>query len=80
MMGTGSRKQAINQFCRDCIVDDTPGNGSWRRQVAECTAYNCALFPFRPLPIGYDSKESCSLLRAPELAEKDLIITVRSLG
>lgn len=79
-MGTGSRKQAINQFCRNCIVDDAAGNGSWRQQVAECTAYKCALFPFRPLPIGYKSKESCSLLRAPELDEKDSITTVRSLG
>lgn len=79
-MGIGSRKQAINQFCRNCIVDDALGNGSWRQQVAECTTSYCALFPFRPLPIGYSSKECCSLVTAKELGEKTLIVAVRSQG
>ena len=45
----GSRTQAINSFCRGCIVDELSA-GTWREQVAACSAVNCPLYPFRPMP------------------------------
>jgi NMD protein affecting ribosome stability and mRNA decay len=44
----GSRKTAINGFCRDCIVDVNPRNGTALSQITNCTSYNCKLYPFRP--------------------------------
>jgi hypothetical protein len=44
----GSRKAAISGFCRDCIVDVNPGNGTALNQITNCTSYNCKLYPFRP--------------------------------
>jgi hypothetical protein len=43
-----SRKAAIEQHCKNCIY--SPGDGPWRKQVAECTSKTCALFSFRPTP------------------------------
>lgn len=51
-MSTSTRvslRHAINQRCRDCIVDPL-SRGSWREQVAACTSGNCALHAVRPVP------------------------------
>lgn len=43
----GSRKSAIDAFCRYCLYD--PGAaGTWRQQVDACTALDCPLYSFRP--------------------------------
>lgn len=47
------RKQAIEEFCKECIYDPQPGAGSWRAQVQACTAKACPLYTFRPVPLGY---------------------------
>ena len=53
-----SRKEAIDAFCKQCIYDpQSQGLGSWRRQVADCTAKRCPLYPVRPMPIGEDATE-----------------------
>lgn len=65
-----TRKAAIDKHCRDCIYDRY-APGTWRQQVAACTSPKCALFSFRPLPIGYGSKKIQSLELAPELREKE---------
>lgn len=44
-----SMRAAINAFCRECIVDPHPGNGTWRQQVQDCTATHCPLYPLRPV-------------------------------
>lgn len=44
----GSRKAAINAFCRDCIVDQNPGNGSALSQITKCASFTCKLHAFRP--------------------------------
>lgn len=44
-----SRKAAIEQHCSDCLYDPY-SSGTWREQVAACTAKTCALYPFRPTP------------------------------
>ncbi len=45
-----TRQGAINAFCRACICDPANGGGTWKEQVAGCTATSCPLFAFRPLP------------------------------
>lgn len=44
-----SLRKAINDFCKYCIYDESPGNGNWRQQVTACTAPNCPLYPVRPV-------------------------------
>lgn len=46
----GSRKRAIEQHCKECIYDQKGGTGTWREQTQNCTATQCALWPFRPKP------------------------------
>ena len=43
-----SLRAAINKHCKQCIYDPISGNGTWRQQVEECTAYSCPLYPVRP--------------------------------
>jgi len=50
-------RYAINLKCKQCIYDPKGGTGTWRQQVAECTARNCPLFPYRPLPCTQVSDE-----------------------
>jgi len=45
-----TRQQAINAMCKACIYDPIAGYGTWRRQVANCTSFSCALYQYRPLP------------------------------
>ncbi|AZI36526.1 hypothetical protein [Caenibius tardaugens] len=44
-----SLRAAINERCRECIVDPL-SRGSWREQVAACVSSNCALHAVRPVP------------------------------
>jgi hypothetical protein len=44
-------RAAINAKCRDCIHDPA-APGTWREQVAQCSAINCPLWPYRPEPRG----------------------------
>lgn len=60
-------KAAVTDKCKECIYDPIGGGGTWRQQVADCTAYKCPLFPVRPLPTEI-SKEQSVLLRDSELA------------
>jgi len=43
-----TRKQAINEKCRDCVYDPANG-GSWRQQVTLCPCDDCAVWPWRPV-------------------------------
>ena len=43
-------RQAINDKCKDCIYDPKAGNGTWREQIAQCTSFGCALWPYRTGP------------------------------
>ena len=45
-----SLRAAINAKCRDCIYDPASGLGTWRAQVARCTAVDCPIWPVRPGP------------------------------
>ena len=49
-VSTNSRKQAIDEFCKWCIVDDLEP-GTWRQQVQACECTDCPLYEFRPVPI-----------------------------
>jgi len=44
-----TRQEAINAHCRQCIYDELGGNGSWRKQVTDCTSPECPLFEYRPI-------------------------------
>ncbi len=44
-----SLRKAINNKCKECIYCNQ-GPGSWRQQVAACTAITCPLFAVRPMP------------------------------
>lgn len=50
-------RSAINLMCKQCIHDPDGGTGTWRQQVAACTAENCPLFAYRPLPYSAASDE-----------------------
>ena len=50
LMKRHSMRAAINRKCKECIYDPIGGNGTWRQQVADCTATNCPLFELRPMP------------------------------
>jgi hypothetical protein len=45
-----SLRKAINNKCKECIYCPNSGGGSWRQQVAACTAKSCPLFNVRPKP------------------------------
>ena len=45
-----SYRKSIDLMCKQCIYDPIGGKGTWREQVAACTAPKCALFNLRPLP------------------------------
>jgi hypothetical protein len=49
-----TRGGAIAAHCKDCIYDPA-ASGTWREQVAACTAFECALWRFRPV----QDKASC---------------------
>ena len=44
-----SLRNAIDEKCKECIYDSSPGNGNWRQQVEKCTSPKCPLFPLRPI-------------------------------
>jgi len=44
-----TRGQAIAACCRQCIYDKH-AHGTWTEQVGACTAVECPLWRFRPLP------------------------------
>lgn len=43
-------RAAIDAKCMDCIYDPKCGGGTWREQVAQCSALECPLWPVRPAP------------------------------
>jgi hypothetical protein len=45
-----SLRKAINAKCKDCIYDPNCGGGTWREQVAQCSAIACPLWTVRPFP------------------------------
>lgn len=45
--GAGSRSAAIKLFCSSCV-------GHVRKDVTNCTARGCALWPYRPWQNGAD--------------------------
>lgn len=45
----GGFKGRINAKCIECLFDPYQ-EGSWRKQVANCTCFDCPLFPIRPKP------------------------------
>ena len=45
-----SLRKAINEYCKDCGHDPLDsGAGSWLKQITDCEAVGCPLFPVRPL-------------------------------
>jgi hypothetical protein len=46
-----SLRAAIDEKCRDCTYDPV-APGTWREQVAQCSAVRCPLWPCRPGPAG----------------------------
>lgn len=51
-----TRQSAIDQACKNCIYDPNGGAGTWKEQVAACTAQQCPLFCYRPRP-RYETQE-----------------------
>lgn len=45
-----SLRAAVNAKCRSCIYDPKCKGGTWREQVAQCSAKDCPLWPYRPAP------------------------------
>ena len=51
----GVLRRAINEMCKSCIYD-SHSEGTWRKQVENCTSPDCPLYPYRPLA----SDDSCA--------------------
>ena len=49
-------KGKIRAFCCHCIFDAYQ-EGTWLKQVENCTSPDCPLFPVRPKPKGANMKE-----------------------
>lgn len=46
-----SRRAAIDAQCKACVYDkNVSGQGSWRKQVQNCTVTACPLYEVRPVP------------------------------
>ena len=67
-----SRKAAIDNFCKACICDPQPGNGTWRQQTENCSNSRCPLFPFRPLAVK-TLPNALTLKESRQLPEKAAI-------
>lgn len=53
------RAAAVNAMCCECIYDpDAAGCGSWRKQVEDCTSYNCPVYNFRPVTASGKNEET----------------------
>ena len=65
-----SLRKAINEKCKDFIYDPIDGNGTWLKQVADCTAFTCPLHTVRPTPRDRSIKEE-SLILARERGQFD---------
>lgn len=49
LLSKPGRAGAINAMCCMCIYDPVvTGNGSWRKQVEDCTSKTCPLYKYRP--------------------------------
>ena len=60
-----SLRKAIDQNCKDCIYDPKwAGGGSWRQQVEDCTAKNCALWPVSPLTSAGNAQKAAGSARS----------------
>jgi hypothetical protein len=46
-----SLRAAVDAKCKDCIYDSC-APGTWREQIAQCSAIRCPLWPVRPAPSG----------------------------
>jgi hypothetical protein len=51
MSAPATRGAAIAAYCKGCI-HDAAAVGTWREQVAACTACDCPLWRFRPVQDG----------------------------
>jgi len=43
-----SRKQAIEEYCKECSYDPED-KGTWRQQIEACVMTDCPLYEFRPV-------------------------------
>jgi hypothetical protein len=50
-------KAKIRAFCCHCIYDPHQ-EGTWLKQIKNCTSWHCPLYMVRPLPNGKTHKET----------------------
>ena len=61
-------RAAADATCKSCSYDPLSGGGTWREQVAQCSAIDCPLWPHRPAPV---SGPFASPYRDPEAVPQD---------
>ena len=54
-----SLRKAVNDKCKECIYDPK-SQGTWRKQVEDCTSRLCPLYSERPVQIRNSSKKGKS--------------------
>lgn len=57
-----TRKQAIEAMCKHCLYDpQAKGAGTWRKQIEDCTSYDCPLYEWRPVSATFNKQgdEEC---------------------
>ncbi len=52
-------------MCRYCIYDPY-SEGTWRKQVEECTGYECPLYKARPMRINQNSDKNLTNMAKKE--------------
>ena len=70
-MKINTRKQAIDEKCKDCNYDSLAG-GTWKEQIENCNSPDCSLYDFRPLTASTTKrkKEEKYALMTPEQKAK----------
>jgi hypothetical protein len=56
-------KAKIRAFCCHCIFDPYQ-EGTWLKQVENCTSFDCPIYSVRPMPVGKTHGETKTQLRA----------------
>ena len=64
-------RAAADAHCRGCIHDPLSGGGTWREQVAQCSALDCPLWPHRPAPNSGPFANPC---RDPQAVAEDWLL------
>ena len=68
-----SPQKAINAKCKECIYDESPGNGTLHEQIEGCTSPSCPLFDLRPVTSKTRQERDEKYLASLSVEEKIIV-------